>query len=159
MTSRIIYYLVDLHARLILALIKFALTKIYHLQMCNRILLLFRKLPQRNLHVNCHVNGTTFQSAFRFQTDLSSLRISYKCALSFKWPTAGHKVTPYFFIWFVSYIFFTDVFFKQSLHKEKRYRLLCPLSQELMFRWVKAIFNTPFYCLIWFVQILLFTKL
>ena len=41
--------------------------------MCNRVLLLFGKLPQWNLHVNCYVNGTTFQSGLRFQTGLSSL--------------------------------------------------------------------------------------
>ena len=29
--------------------------------------------------INCHVNGTTFQSGLRFQTDLSSLHISCKC--------------------------------------------------------------------------------
>ena len=33
------------------------------------------------VHVNCHVNGTTFQSGLRFQTGLSSLRVSCKCAL------------------------------------------------------------------------------
>ena len=44
--------------------------------MCIRVLPLFRKLRQRNLHVNCHVNGTTFQSGLRFQTGLSSLRFS-----------------------------------------------------------------------------------
>ena len=44
--------------------------------MCNRVLLLFGKLLQWNLHVNCHVNGTTFQSGLRFQTGLSSLRVS-----------------------------------------------------------------------------------
>ena len=43
--------------------------------MCNRVLLLFGKLPQWNLHVNCHVNRT------RFQTGLSSLRVSCKRAL------------------------------------------------------------------------------
>ena len=43
--------------------------------MCNRVLLLFGKLPQWNLHLNCHVNGTTFQSG------LSSLRVSCKRAL------------------------------------------------------------------------------
>ena len=50
--------------------------------MCNRALLLFGKMPQRNLYVNCHVNGTRFQSALRFQTGLSSLRVSCKRALS-----------------------------------------------------------------------------
>ena len=49
--------------------------------MCNRALLLFGKLPQWNLHVNCHVNRTTFQSGLRFQTGLSSLRVSCKRAL------------------------------------------------------------------------------
>ena len=49
--------------------------------MCNRVLLLFWKLPQWNLHVNCHVNGTTFQSGLRFQTGLSSLWVSCKRAL------------------------------------------------------------------------------
>ena len=49
--------------------------------MCNRVLLLFWKLPQWNLHVNCHVNGMTFQSGLRFQTGLSSLRVSCKRAL------------------------------------------------------------------------------
>ena len=49
--------------------------------MCHRVLLLFGKLKQRNLHVNCHVNRTTFQSGLRFQTGLSSLRVSCKRAL------------------------------------------------------------------------------
>ena len=49
--------------------------------MCNIALLLFGKLPQRNLHVNCHVSGTTFQSGLRFQTGLSSLRVSCKRSL------------------------------------------------------------------------------
>ena len=71
------------HWQHFLALIKFALIKKYHLDMCNRVLLLFRKLPQWNLHVNCHVNGTTFQSRLRFQTGLSSLRVSCKCALNY----------------------------------------------------------------------------
>ena len=34
------------------------------------------------VHVNCHVNGTTFQSGLRFQTGLSSLRVSCKRALN-----------------------------------------------------------------------------
>ena len=46
--------------------------------MCNRVLLLFGKFRQWNFHVNCHVNGTTFQSSLRFQTGLSSLRVSCK---------------------------------------------------------------------------------
>ena len=50
--------------------------------MCNRVLLLFGKLPQWNLHVNCHVNGTTFQSGLRFQTGSSSLWVSCKRAVS-----------------------------------------------------------------------------
>ena len=50
--------------------------------MCNRVLLLFGKLPHWNVHVNCHVNGTTFQTGLRFQTALSSLRVSCKRALS-----------------------------------------------------------------------------
>ena len=50
--------------------------------MCNRVFLLFRKLPQRNLHVNCHVTGTTFQSSLRFQTSLTSLWVSRKGALN-----------------------------------------------------------------------------
>ena len=50
--------------------------------MCNRVLLLFGKLPQWNLHVNCHVNGTRFQSGLRFQTGLSSLWVSCKRALA-----------------------------------------------------------------------------
>ena len=53
----------------------------YHLHMCNRVLLLFKKLPQWNLHINCHVNGTAFQSGLRFQTGQSSLRVSCKRAL------------------------------------------------------------------------------
>ena len=52
--------------------------------MCNRALLLFGKLPQRNLHVNCHVNGKTFRSRLRFQTGLSSLRVSCKRDLNVK---------------------------------------------------------------------------
>ena len=51
--------------------------------MCNRVLLLLGKLPQSNLYVNCHVNGTTFQSGLRFKTGLSSLPVSCKRALSF----------------------------------------------------------------------------
>ena len=42
-------------------LIKFVLIKRYHLHMCNRAFPLFEKLLEWNLHVNCHVNGTTFQ--------------------------------------------------------------------------------------------------
>ena len=49
--------------------------------MCNRALLLFGKMPQRNFYVNCHENGKTFQSGLRFQTGLSSLRDSCKRAL------------------------------------------------------------------------------
>ena len=49
--------------------------KRYHLHKRNRVLLLFRKLPQWNIHVNCHVNVTTFQSG------LSSFRVSCKGAL------------------------------------------------------------------------------
>ena len=48
--------------------------------MCNRVLLLFGKMPLWNLYVNCHVSGTTFQSGLRFQTGLSSLRVSCKRA-------------------------------------------------------------------------------
>ena len=62
-------------------LIEFALIKKYHLHMHNRAFPLFEKLPQRNLHVNCHVNRTTFQSVLRFQTGLSSFRVSCKHAL------------------------------------------------------------------------------
>ena len=65
-----------------MALIKSALIKRYHLDMCNSVFLLFGKLPQWNLHVNCHVNGTTFQSGLRFQTSLSSLWVSCKRALN-----------------------------------------------------------------------------
>ena len=36
------------------------------------------------VHVNCHVNGTTFQSGLRFQTGLSSLRVSCKRALNLR---------------------------------------------------------------------------
>ena len=50
--------------------------------MCNRVLLLLGKLLHWNLHVNCHVNGTTFQSVLRFQTGLSSLWVSCKRALN-----------------------------------------------------------------------------
>ena len=50
--------------------------------MCNRVLLLLGKFLQWNLHVNCHVNGTTFQSGLRFQTGLNSLRVSCKRALN-----------------------------------------------------------------------------
>ena len=53
--------------------------------MCNMVLLLFGKKLQRNLYVNCHVNGTTFQSGLRFQTGLSSLRVSCKRALIPVW--------------------------------------------------------------------------
>ena len=49
--------------------------------MCNRALLLFGKMPQRNLYVNCHVNETRFQSALSFQTGLNSLRVPCKRAL------------------------------------------------------------------------------
>ena len=48
--------------------------------MCNRVLLLFGKMLQWNLYVNCHVNGTSFQSGLRFQTGWSSLRVSCKRA-------------------------------------------------------------------------------
>ena len=49
--------------------------------MCNRVLLLFGKMPQWGLYVNCHVNGTIFQSGLRCQTGLSSLRVSCKRTL------------------------------------------------------------------------------
>ena len=49
--------------------------------MYNRVLLLFGKLPQWNLNVNYHVNRKTFQISLRFQTGLSSLWVSCKCAL------------------------------------------------------------------------------
>ena len=52
------------------------------MHLCNRVLLLFGKLPQWNLHVYCHVNGTTFQSSLRFQIGLSSLLVSCKRAPS-----------------------------------------------------------------------------
>ena len=39
------------------------------------------KLRQWNLHVNCLVNGTTFQNRLRFQAGLSSLWVSWKHAL------------------------------------------------------------------------------
>ena len=45
--------------------------------MCSRILQLFGKFPQWNLHVKCNVNRTTFQSG------LSSLLVSCKGALIF----------------------------------------------------------------------------
>ena len=50
--------------------------------MCIRALPLLGKLPQGNLHVNCHVSETTFQSSLKFLTCLSSLQVSYKRALS-----------------------------------------------------------------------------
>ena len=50
--------------------------------MCNRVFLLFGKLSPWNLHVNSHVNGTTFQSGLRFQTGLISLRVSCKHVLT-----------------------------------------------------------------------------
>ena len=68
----------------ILFSIKFTLIKRYHSHICNRVLLLFGKLPQWSLHVNCHVNRTTFQSGLRFQTGLSLLRVSCKRALKVK---------------------------------------------------------------------------
>ena len=77
---------------------KLALIKSYHLRMCNRDLLWSWKLPQWNRYVkgtnfesllrsegwpqwDCYVHGTTFQSGFRFQTGMSSLRVSCKRAL------------------------------------------------------------------------------
>ena len=45
------------------------------MHVCSRALLLFGKSLQWNLHVNCHVNRTTFQSG------LSVLRVSCKRAL------------------------------------------------------------------------------
>ena len=79
------------------ASIKLALHKCYHLRMCNRVLLWFRGQSLWNHHVsgtifesglrsqvwpqwNCHVNGTTCQHVLRFQTGLSSLRVSCKRA-------------------------------------------------------------------------------
>ena len=77
------------------ALIKFALIKRYHLLMCNKVLLLFGKLLQRNLRINCHVNGTTFQSGLRFQTCLSSVRISCKRALNkYTWVPCHYQIQP-----------------------------------------------------------------
>ena len=74
--------------------------------MCNRALLLFGKLPQWNLHVNCHVNGTTFQSGLRSQTGLSSLRVSCKRALRYFWP-----VPPFYTSWKkTKTIWFSDIF-------------------------------------------------
>ena len=49
--------------------------------MCNWDLLLFGKLPHWNLNVNYHIDGTTFQISFRFQTVLISLWVSCKCVL------------------------------------------------------------------------------
>ena len=48
----------------------------FEISLCNRVLILFGKLPQWNHHVSCHVNGTTFQ------TGLSSLRVSCKRTLN-----------------------------------------------------------------------------
>ena len=45
------------------------------------VLPLFGKLPQWNLHVNCHVSGRTFQSGLRFETGLSLLQVSCKRTL------------------------------------------------------------------------------
>ena len=39
------------------------------------------KVAAVNLHVNCHVNGTTFQIGLRLQTGLSSLRVSCKLVI------------------------------------------------------------------------------
>ena len=50
--------------------------------MCNRVLLLFGKMSQRNLYVNCHVNSMRFQSGLRFHTGLNSLRVLCKRALT-----------------------------------------------------------------------------
>ena len=54
----------------------------FEISLCNRVLLLFGKLLQWNLHVNYHVNGTTFPGSLRSQTGLSSLRVSCKRALN-----------------------------------------------------------------------------
>ena len=52
--------------------------KSYHLPMCNRILLWLGKLPRWSRR---HVSRGTFQSGLRFQTSLSSLRVSCKRTL------------------------------------------------------------------------------
>ena len=83
--------------------------------MCNMVLLLFGKLPQWNLHVNCHVNGTKFQSDLRFQTGLSLLRVSCKSAHT-------HYANRYFFhsgnqilkLWSQKQIYFKNVLILRS---------------------------------------------
>ena len=64
----------------VFALIKIALIRIYHLHMCNRVMLLLGKLPQWNRDVN----ETIFQEDLRSQTGLISLRVSRKCTLWLK---------------------------------------------------------------------------
>ena len=75
------------------------------------VMLLFGKLPQWNIPVNCHVNGTTSQSGLRTQTGSSSLWVSRKVALSF----FGFKVrTCSFFIKFI-FILFYSIFYSISM--------------------------------------------
>ena len=109
------YCLINNHQHNIcFALIKFALIKRYHLHMCNRVLLLFGKLQQWNIHVNCHVNWTAFQSGFRFQTGLSSLRVSCKRVLG----TVFRKISPVMLqsdlIFSYNYISLVSPFFPSS---------------------------------------------
>ena len=68
--------------------------------MCNRALLLFGKMLQWNLHVNCHVNRTTFQSS------LSWLWVSCKRAQSLR-EVYFLCIVPYVFCLFVClFVFF-----------------------------------------------------
>ena len=64
--------------------------------MCNRVLLLFGKLQQWNLHVNCHVTGRIFRSSLRSKTGLSSLWVSCKRTLNEIYVVS--KTVLYFFI-------------------------------------------------------------
>ena len=70
--------------------------------MCNRVLPLLEKLPQENLHVNCHVNGTKFQGGLTFQTGMSSLQVSCKRTLTVSSISRlGDLMLGYFCLFFV----------------------------------------------------------
>ena len=57
------YWKNNQYHKICFTLVKVALIKSYHFRKCNRTLLSFEKLPQRNRHIN----GTIFESGLRSQ--------------------------------------------------------------------------------------------
>ena len=111
------------------------------MHMCSRVLLLFGKLPQWNLHVNCHVNGTTFQSGLGFQTGLSSLRVSCKRALRSR--NLSWRITVLLLNW-SSLLTTTLIMFDASTlgMYERKWCQMIPLSCYLRWKHFRCNFNT-----------------